>query len=60
MALTLRIDYRGAVWYGASRGGGNPGGYGDQDTIFTEGYIFLQQEHKTGVCEFRNVRIRRL
>lgn len=58
MALTLRIDYRGAVWYGASRGG-NPR-WRDQDTIFTEGYIFLQQEHKTGVCEFRNVRIRRL
>ena len=31
-----------------------------QDTTFTEGYIFLQQHHKTGVCEFRNIRIRRL
>lgn len=31
-----------------------------QDTTFAEGYIFLQQHHKTGVCEFRNIRLRSL
>ncbi|HOW66683.1 MAG TPA: DUF1080 domain-containing protein [Verrucomicrobiota bacterium] len=31
-----------------------------QDNTFTEGYLFLQQHHKTGVCEFRNLRIRTL
>ena len=31
-----------------------------QDNTFPDGYIFLQQHHKTGVCEFRNIRIRRI
>jgi agarase len=31
-----------------------------QDTTFADGYIFLQQHHKTGVCEFRDIRIRGL
>jgi hypothetical protein len=31
-----------------------------QDATFPEGYIFLQQHHKSGVCEFRNIRVRRL
>ena len=30
-----------------------------QDSTFADGYIFLQQHHKTGVCEFRDIRIRR-
>ena len=31
-----------------------------QDSAFPDGYIFLQQHHQTGVCEFREIRIRRL
>lgn len=31
-----------------------------QDSTFAEGYIFLQQHHKTGVCEFRQIRLRSL
>lgn len=30
------------------------------DATHTEGYIFLQQHHRTGVCEFRNIRVREL
>jgi hypothetical protein len=31
-----------------------------RDRMHSEGYIFLQQHHRTGVCEFRNIRIREL
>lgn len=31
-----------------------------EDRTFSEGYIFLQQHHATGVCEFRDIRLRRL
>jgi hypothetical protein len=31
-----------------------------QDSAFTAGYIFLQQHHKTGVCEFRDIRVQGL
>lgn len=31
-----------------------------QDSTFAGGYILLQQHHRTGVCEFRNIRIRPL
>lgn len=31
-----------------------------QDETFADGYIFLQQHHRTGVCEFRRVRLGQL
>jgi len=30
------------------------------DATYAEGYIFLQQHHRTGMCEFRHIRIREL
>ncbi len=31
-----------------------------RDTTYDQGYLFLQQHHRTGVCEFRHIRIREL
>ena len=33
--------------------------YRTTDNTFADGYIFLQQHHKTGVCEFKNIRLQR-
>ena len=30
------------------------------DATYAEGYIFLQQHHRTALCEFRHIRIREL